>query len=63
MALVKAEPEVVRIKVTLSGCDDSTTFIILATKEQVLFLEDLSKNSKETSTYGCMPVLTYEVLE
>ena len=44
-------------KVTLIGCDDQTDMFIDLTDEQVTFLEMLSKLSKETSSYLCMPTL------
>ena len=53
-----------KANVCLIGCDDSTSFNINITSElQLQFLDELSRLSKETSTYGCMPILKYKILE
>lgn len=49
-----------KVQICLSGCDDYTVFEIDTTEEEYLFLEKISKLSKETSTYGCMPTLLIE---
>lgn len=46
-------------KYTLSihGCDDSTEFLLDLNSDELSLIEKLCKKSKETSTYGCMPVM------
>jgi len=39
------------------GCDDCTCFVIDCTDEQLEVLLEVSKKSKEVSTYGCMPTI------
>lgn len=46
-----------RYSITLSGCDDLTTFEEELTSREFALLKRLAERSKEVSTYGCMPVL------
>ena len=50
------------ITIRLQGCDDSTIFSLEVNQLELNFLEKISKISKETSTYGCMPILSYRIL-
>ena len=43
--------------VTLSGCDDSTSFSFEFTDEQYALVASLCEASERESTYGCMPVM------
>ena len=53
-----------QVEVTLIGCDDTTEFYVyLDSEEQLVLLEKLAKTSQETSTYQCMPILEYKIME
>lgn len=41
----------------LIGCDDETKFSMELTEKEADLVKKIEKLSKETSTYGCMPVL------
>lgn len=45
------------IRVILKGCDDSTEFELVCTKEQYSFLKELANATKVISTFSCMPVI------
>lgn len=47
-----------KYQIRLLGCDDETWFDVEMNEEQLEFLEKISKKSKETSTYNCMPILS-----
>lgn len=46
------------VKLTLRGCDDSTSITIGVNEEQHEFLQKLETMFEAASTYGCMPVLS-----
>lgn len=48
------------VQVIVCGCDDETTFDMEVTILELEFLTRLAAKSKETSTYGCMPVIVIE---
>ena len=50
-----------KIEITLSGCDDSTQFVIETNEEGKQLIEKLCTLSIQTSTYGCMPVMRMEI--
>ena len=45
-------------KISVDGCDDSTFFNMELTKNEFNLLESVVDKCNETSTYGCMPVMT-----
>lgn len=49
--------------IELIGCDDTTSFEMELTQEELNLLTRVSELSKETSTYGCMPTMWIEELE
>ena len=52
-------------EISLHGCDDSTVFTIELVNEEVEveLIKRLSKLSQETSTYCCMPIMEWRVVE
>lgn len=46
-----------KYEITLMGCDDNTTFEIELTETEKELVDKLCRISKETSTYGCMPIM------
>lgn len=50
------------IRIDIIGCDDSTIFDITVSEDELVFLEKLCKLSKETSEYGCQPIIEFEEL-
>lgn len=45
------------IRVILKGCDDSTEFELVCTKEQYAFLKELAGATQTVSTFSCMPII------
>ena len=45
------------VKITLSGCDDRTTFNLEVTDEELDILKRVSIMSEKESSYGCMPIM------
>ena len=45
------------VTIYLEGCDDTTQISLDVSAKELLFLEKISKMSKEISSYQCMPVL------
>lgn len=43
--------------IELKGCDAMTEFNLVCTEEQLEFLREFAKMTKEVSTYSCMPVV------
>ena len=43
------------ISVIVKGCDDSTDFELVCTKEQYAFLKELAGATQTVSTFSCMP--------
>lgn len=43
--------------VELKGCDAATEFNLVCTEEQLEFLREFAKMTKEVSTSSCMPVV------
>ena len=53
-----------KYQIDLEGCDDTTRFFIELDENEKKLVEEISRLSIETSTYGCMPTLSiYEVKE
>ena len=52
-----------KYKITLIGCDDITIIPVELTDEEHELIREISEKSKQTSTYGCMPVMVIEVEE
>lgn len=48
------------VEISLSGCDDSTTFDMDVTEAELAFLTRIAELAEATSDYGCMPVLRIE---
>ena len=46
-----------KVKVYVSGCDDSTSVIIKVTEAQYKFLETLTEEVNKASEYGCQPTM------
>lgn len=46
--------------IELIGCDDTTRFLMELNEKEFKLIEKISKISKETSSYGCMPTLVVE---
>jgi len=44
-------------EIKLEGCDANTVFLMELDEEEKKLVEEISRLSAETSTYGCMPVL------
>jgi hypothetical protein len=51
-----------KVQIKVSGCDDTTIVEMEVSELEFAFLERLAALTKETSTYGCMPVITLEVI-
>ena len=47
----------VDIRVIIKGCDDSTEFELVCTKEQYAFLKELAGATQTVSTFSCMPII------
>lgn len=45
------------ISVIVKGCDDSTDFELVCTKEQYAFLKELAGETQTVSTFSCMPII------
>lgn len=45
------------ISVIVKGCDDSTEFELVCTKEQYAFLKELAGATQTVSTFSCMPII------
>lgn len=45
------------ISVIVKGCDDSTDFELVCTKEQYAFLRELAGATQTVSTFSCMPII------
>lgn len=48
--------------ITLIGCDDDTPFDMELTEQEAELLKRVCALSKETSEYGCMPIMTCELV-
>ena len=44
-------------EIELIGCDDTTSFTVLLSKEEYELIKNIEVISNDTSTYGCMPIL------
>ncbi|MBO8161372.1 MAG: hypothetical protein H0Z24_07010 [Thermosipho sp. (in: Bacteria)] len=49
-----------KYKISLHGCDDSTTFEMELTEEEYKLLKKVADKSQEVSTYVCMPIMEIE---
>lgn len=45
------------VYVELKGCDAATEFSLVCTEEQLEFLREFAKMTKEVSDYSCMPII------
>lgn len=45
------------VYVQIEGCDNSTDFNLVCTEEQLKFLKEFAKMTKQVSEYSCMPVI------
>ena len=45
------------VHVIVKGCDDSTEFELVCTKEQYAFLKELAGATQTVSTFSCMPII------
>ena len=50
----------IKLRVTLSGCDDNTMATVFVTEDQELFLEVLSEHLNRESLCGCQPTMKVE---
>lgn len=48
------------LRVTLNGCDDSTSVEIEVTPSERVMLHALAQKLKAAATYGCMPTMQVE---
>lgn len=48
------------LRITVHGCDDSTTIYHSVTEANEQFLAEITKKFKETSIYRCMPTMDYQ---
>jgi len=55
-----SDPLVVKVRVRLCGCDDTTQMDFTCSPSEFDFLRWLQQQSKRESTYGCQPVLIVE---
>ena len=44
--------------ITVDGCDDTTSFELDLTPEELVVAQRIADKCTETSTYGCMPRMT-----
>ena len=51
-----------RLRIHVSGCDDTTTIEIEVPEGTVGTIEEIAEQICEASTYGCMPTMTVEKL-
>lgn len=49
-----------KYKITVSGCDDSTSVKQELTDEQFKLISEIANAITEASTYGCMPTMRIE---
>lgn len=49
-----------KYKISVDGCDGTTKFTMELTREQADLIDRVSELSKETSTYGCEPIIYIE---
>ncbi len=54
--------DVFEVRINLSGCDDETHFRMSVDEDGYRLLKRIEVQSKETSTYGCMPQFFVEKL-
>ena len=52
----------VRMLITLSGCDDVTQFTFDVDNDPVSTLQDVANESENVSTYQCEPYMRVEVV-
>jgi hypothetical protein len=50
------------VHVSVNGCDDSTEFDIESTPDEFAFLQRVAEKCTDTSSYGCMPVMSVSVV-
>jgi hypothetical protein len=46
-----------KYKVSVYGCDDTTTVIVELTEEEYAHIKDIAAKVTEASTYCCMPTM------
>lgn len=51
-----------KIRVIVSGCDDSTIIEIEVSDEELTFIKTLAKKITVASTYSCKPTMQVEKL-
>lgn len=55
---VKGELNMNLYKITIHGCEDSTTVLkVINSEEEINILKSTANSIAQTSTYGCMPVM------
>lgn len=52
-----------RCKIILHGCDDSTYFEMDLSEKEYKLIQEVSKKSVDTSSYGCMPIMEVSKIE
>lgn len=50
-------------KISINGCDDSTHIEMDLDRKEADLVREISRKSKEASTYGCMPTIEIEKAE
>ena len=52
-----------RVRITLSGCDDETTGYATVTEDEAQTIRQVAAWTREWSGYGCPPVMIVEEVE
>lgn len=50
-------------RITVSGCDDETTFDIALSFDEAQLIADVARRSREASEYGCQPIIQIEEIK
>lgn len=52
-----------KYRISVQGCDDSTTIVKELTEEELKLIQSVAKEITATSTYMCMPIMEIELIE
>lgn len=63
MAIRGRGEEMRKFRITVSGCDDSTTIEKKLTDAELRLIEVVAHEITEASEYGCMPTMEVEEVE
>ena len=50
------------MRIEIAGCDDTTEFELHIHPTELHLLRRIAAKSKETSSYGCMPIFKIDVI-